>query len=811
MSRKANKALLPDFSRSEVRVAALLFLYNFLAMCAFCVIKPVRSALLLDRMGLIGLLISYMGAAVLTGIVVLATGWVSRRVSSRFAVVTTTVILLINLIFFRFLFDWGGDWVALVFYIWANLFSNILFTQFWLLAGNQFTAREGKQLFGWVSAGGTVGGIAGSGLVFAGIEMLGTDTVNLIIFSVVLLSACLPIIFYFEYKPRHIETETRETSDPVKPGIGLLREFRHLKLIALVSGTSMVVQTIVDYQFNAVVDASFATAEEKAAFFAQFFAGVNIVGLFLQLVLTRTILMRFGVGVALFLLPGTLLLGAIGILVYPILWVALSARMGEAGMRYSIQEATREVLYLPLPASVRSKARPLIDIFGARFFEGFAGLLVLICTVVLGVSISGLSVVSIVLISVWGITVFALRHAYIDALRDLFTDMTVGVDERVSEVLDDETVDMLVKGLKSPDDVQILQNLVLLDLLHDKGSILPALRDTLAHPSEYVRAQVLELLGHAGEGGFVHEASRLLKSRDQENRIVGVRYVRQFGNHNAIAELQDLVEEGDLRVRMIALGAMVQTGQMTPSEILSSMDDLWDPVHPEAEAGRAEAARVLGALENPACDAVMMRLLRDDSAVVVRAALESVGRVGRRIFVPIIVPLLGDDRVMLYAQRTLQTYGNRIVGTLGDYLNDVQVANSIRRAIPGCLAAVGNQHAIHVLIQALGANQTELGEHIIDALKELRRRDAQLVFDAEQVEKAMADEVARDDVVSLRLFMGLLGLIYDSDDILRAYNGLVSGDRSLASNAVELLDNLLQSEHKRLVLPAVEQWLVQNG
>jgi hypothetical protein len=38
------------------------------------VIKPVRSVLLLDRMGLVGLLISYMGAAVVTGVVIAATG-----------------------------------------------------------------------------------------------------------------------------------------------------------------------------------------------------------------------------------------------------------------------------------------------------------------------------------------------------------------------------------------------------------------------------------------------------------------------------------------------------------------------------------------------------------------------------------------------------------------------------------------------------------------------------------------------------------------------------------------------------------------
>ena len=69
-----------------------------------------------------------------------------RRVSG------TMAILFLNLLMFRFLFDQGSNWVALVFYIWANLFSSILFVQFWLVAGDLFTPREAKQLFGWVGA-----------------------------------------------------------------------------------------------------------------------------------------------------------------------------------------------------------------------------------------------------------------------------------------------------------------------------------------------------------------------------------------------------------------------------------------------------------------------------------------------------------------------------------------------------------------------------------------------------------------------------------------------------------------------------------
>ena len=56
----------------------------------------------------------------------------------------------------------------------------------------------------------------------------------------------------------------------------------------------------------------------------------------------------------------------------------------------------------------------------------------------------------------------------------------------------------------------------------------------------------------------------------------------------------------------------------------------------------------------------------------------------------------------------------------------------------------------------------------------------------------------------LRLLMSLLALIYPSDDVFRAYSGMTSGEKDVASNAVELLDNLLQADHKRSLLPFIE-------
>ena len=102
--------------------------------------------------------------------------------------------------------------------------------------------------------------------------------------------------------------------------------------------------------------------------------------------------------------------------------------------------------------------------------------------------------------------------------------MPVQASERVAEVLDEETVALLVEGLSSPDEVQVSQNLVMLDLMHDKSPIISHLKGLLEHPAPAVRAQVLDLLASAGEGEFVREASALLADQNGDVRIVAVRY-----------------------------------------------------------------------------------------------------------------------------------------------------------------------------------------------------------------------------------------------------------------------------------------------
>ncbi len=650
------------------------------------------------------------------------------------------------------------------------------------------------------------------------VDTIGTE--NLVYISSVLLLLCLPLVRHLESGGQPAEPKRARETDAdadTDTGLSLFREFRHLKLIAVILGTSIVVQTVLEYQFNSVIADEIVTKDAKTAFFAQFFAVLNVVGLLIQLLLTRFILLRFGIGLAMLFLPLALITGSLGILLYPTLMVVVLARGAEGSVRYSIHEAVREVLYQPLPSYVRSKARPLIEIFGSRLFEGLAGLMLYLVTgkVLFNLTVQQLSWISISLVAIWLVAVLAVKREYLEALRNLFSETPVQSQDRAAEVLDAETVEMLIENLKSPDEVQVTQTLAMLDLMHDKSELLPHLRKTMAHPSLSVRTEALRFLRQAGEGGFVPEAEALLSASDTEARLEAVRYLCYFGGEETRSKIETLLKDADPRLRTAAIAAAAESGALKKEEVRASLEALWQEKEEESEEARAEAALALGALNDPDYDDLLMRLLRDPSPVVVNAALEGVGRTGRRIFMPVVISYLSDQPLMLYAQRTIRSYGDRVLGMLRDYLDDPEEPEMLRRAIPGCFAAIGTQRAALVLTDTLEDRQKELGDPIVEALGEMRSRHPDLEFDVDKVEAALLREVEAplqpgeqgpETERHLRLAAGLLALIYPFEDIYRAYDGLTSGQRDLRANATELLDNLIRPELKRAILPYIEAW-----
>jgi hypothetical protein len=230
---------------------------------------------------------------------------------------------------------------------------------------------------------------------------------------------------------------------------------------------------------------------------------------------------------------------------------------------------------------------------------------------------------------------------------------------------------------------------------------------------------------------------------------------------------------------------------------------------------------------------LLARLLDDADMSVRRTALRAAGAAGRREHVLRLIDALGHKETGRAARAGLVAFGDRVVGTLGDYLSDASVELDLRWEIPYVLSDVGTQEAVNALFRARDRSDLRLSYRILKASNRIRAANARIQFphamvtedlerDAREYARALVHHRSGGNEAATpaerllgialreRMEQGLtrvfrrLGLLYPPTEILAAYRGVTSSTPKLYGNAVEYLENALQAHHRGLVLPLVE-------
>lgn len=119
---------------------------------------------------------------------------------------------------------------------------------------------------------------------------------------------------------------------------------------------------------------------------------------------------KFGVGVALLVLPVAALTGSTAFLLYPSLLTGSALNTTDNAFNYSINQSAKESLYVPTTKEEKYKAKAFIDMFVQRFAKSLAvGLSLLITAFFADFStIRWLSLISGVILILW---IISARYA----------------------------------------------------------------------------------------------------------------------------------------------------------------------------------------------------------------------------------------------------------------------------------------------------------------------------------------------------------------------------------------------------------------
>lgn len=304
---------LTDVRHGEVRSLILMVLYGFFAMTSYYVVKPVRNAVFVDRVGADNLPYVYILTAVIVSLIMIVySRWV-HRVGHKTLLLGTFAFLASNLLVFRWLLGFEEDVVVSgSFYIWGKLYPLLIVSQFWLVGNLLWTTRQAKRLFGPIGVGLIMGGIAGSSVTTWATAAIGTA--NLLLAAAFIISICAMLVIALEPDIGKGETgEARLVGKLSKDAVWLLLDSRHLKMISTILLLTILVSTLVDWQLNQAVEAAIPGEDAKTVFYGRFFLILNIASVAIQVLLTSFVIGRFGVGVALLVLPLGLLVASVGI------------------------------------------------------------------------------------------------------------------------------------------------------------------------------------------------------------------------------------------------------------------------------------------------------------------------------------------------------------------------------------------------------------------------------------------------------------------------------------------------------------------
>lgn len=818
-----------EIKPGEEIIAILLFLFFFLITAPYNFIKPLRNAYFLEMRGPLDLPIAYLLTAILVGFVVALHSKLQVKISRQLLIVSSLFFFILTCFLFWILFPREWNWLPLAFWVWANIFIAVLMAQFWITVNDVLNPREAKRLIGFFGSGGILGGIVGGISTGFLVRTKLMESQDLLLIASGMLIACgfiVYITFMWQRKKQLIIEEDKKAKgireEPQRVGFKVcfdtVRKNFYLKLLGAVVAITWVVSVLIDFQFNSVIAVKIPALENKTSFFGFFNSGILILPFFLQLFLTSNLIKRFGIRFSLLLFPVTLLLCAVGIGVFPfllagsIIYFGIIIKGSDKSLSFTINQSVRELLYIPVSPELKYKAKIFIDIFINRFSKGIGAVILLILTTIAAYFwgrpvggqfteelliryVSFVSIFSFIFILAWIFLNLKVSKEYTNTVKQKLEMKWDRADKLVAEKLDVDYTKLIFDTLESRDRSSVLYAMHLFDLIK-QDKLTPEVRKLISYKSDEVKVASLGPLIESDVTPMIPETDELISEE-----VLG-------------KEIEEIMS---LDVYQEVMKSYIEKALKDKSM--------------ESETAKMEVAKAIGLMESRSpLVQKLEELLSDASPEVSKYALESAAKLKKREYVPALIQKMSSPITREDAIAALEKYGQKIVGTIADFLGDSEEDIELRRGAASVLAHIGTQDAADFLSWELAKCKEDLDNELIDALDRIRSEKPDIQFQDEVIKDKITKEIKnycqilielydlkssgkkeekekglqRNMTVSLMNIFKLLGLIYPREDIVKAYQNIRTGTKDSVAYAIELLDNILEKEMRDAIFPFIE-------
>ena len=396
--------------------------------------------------------------------------------------------------------------VAFIGMVWFE--TEFVFCSLWLwgMATQLMTLRQGKRLFGYISAGEPTAIILGGLMTPLILKYLAPQYLFLLSAFGVAVGIALVLNIMGKFKPAHSEHEDDEEATEVSGGRKWYSD-RYVQVLVGIVVISQFGYFFTDSAFYLEAGARFPEEADLGAFIGKYMAAVGVVSLITSLFVAGPLVKNFGLKSALLLLPMMLATTAAIAMVLGIgfgasaavFWVVVIMKTIDQSVRYTVDKTSSVTLYAPLPAAQRNAVQTALESVIEPLTGGVSGLLLAVFVQWLGFGPVAVVAVVFVVTASWIVLVIVQDRFYQKALRTALQARRMGGGQLTVE--DPAAIAVIVEALNGANVGEVLNGLSLADRIPG-FDVVGCYTRLLSHPSPEIRQDVLRRIEALGQGAM---------------------------------------------------------------------------------------------------------------------------------------------------------------------------------------------------------------------------------------------------------------------------------------------------------------------
>ena len=709
-----------NINQGEGFPTLILFLHFFAYVAISITGSAARDAYFLNMVDRKYLPLMFLAVAIVLSIVIEIYSRLSKNKDLSTIVSGTGIIFIATL--FAIQKNLEG-WVIPFLYVWKDVIDAIIITQFWLIASQVFDPRQAKRLFGLLGAGGALAAIIIGSSIKQFVSIFGSENLLFATMSFLLVVILMANLI----RPYRNINEQKNSNSKKDSQKDEKKSFSpYLKSLAIIIGLAAVASRVVDYQFKITAVAAFPEQDDLVNFFGQYYAVTGIATMVIQLFITSRLLSRFGILVAILVLPTLFMTGAIGFLMSPVLAAVYISKFSDQVFRFTLHNASIQLLWIPVKNTIKNRLKPVIEGSIRASLEGVSGILIFLSITVFNVPIHYLSI-SIVLIAIYWINKsFALKKLYVKELQSAIEKRELNFEELTLDIQDEAMVKTINEALKNNDESQ---QILALEMIKDIP-LTPwkdSLNDLLNNGEITVKKEILSI-SFDDENIITNQTiidliNNVPDLETESIEIAGKRRLRK-----ALPIIMDRIDSVNKEKQIIFAAAI---RNIDPDSSNKEKELLLDAFNTNDENICSLAIRQMKNDKEILPDDKLAEYLNQESSMIRDAALSVAESRASTSLLPHIIQCLSDPRCAIPARSALQAYDDNVVVEL--LIKHVQRQNVEKSLIIGVIRTIKNyptKNSIDLLLSAVSPKVPPIQSEAVDSLIHIAR---ELPLDENQI------------------------------------------------------------------------------